>query len=391
MKITFEKEIICSAVVPLLSGVSTKNTIPAAEGILIEAETDGTCVLTTYDLEKGVRMTIAAEVIEAGAAIINASKFSQTVRAMDGNQITLTVDSRGCATIVSGKSSHTMSALNANDFPEIPRLVSQQGFHISGKTLRDMIFKCMFAMGVNDQRVVLNGLYFHVDGEDMKMVACDSFKMAVCGTIAEIYSLDDSETDDEFKFIVPNKGVSELYKLLGSVVKEEDDNVCIYINRKNIIFVMNDVIFFSKLIEGEYINYDRIILKNHRISVFTDRENLLSALERAALITEEKVAGSSGRSHVKLETTDSILKISANSGAGSAYDEISIAHEGDDITIAFNNRYLMDCLRACTAERIKLSLSSPLTSMNIEPADPETEENIGNSELFMLLPVRMKD
>lgn len=389
MKITFEKETICSAVIPLLSGVSTKNTIPAAEGILIEAGADGTCVLTTYDLEKGVRVTIAADVIESGDAIINASKFSQTVRAMDGSHITLTVDNRGCATIVSGKSSHTMSALQGKDFPEIPRLISQQGFHISGKILRDMMYKCLFAMGVNDQRVVLNGLFFHVNEENMKLVSCDSFKMAVCGTNAGIDSLE--EADKEFKFIVPNRSVNELYKLLGSTVKEDDDDVCIYINRKNIIFVMGDVIFFSKLIEGEYINYDRIILKNHRITVYADRENLLSALERAALITEEKVAGSSGRSHVKLETADDILKISANSGAGSAYDEISVVREGDDIVIAFNNRYLMDCLRACTAERIKLSLSSALASMNIEPADPDTEETEGDSELFMLLPVRMKD
>ena len=389
MKITFEKEMICSAVVPLLSGVSNKNTIPAAEGILIEASADGTCVLTTYDLEKGVRVTISADVIEPGDAIINASKFSQTVRAMDGSHITLTVDNRNCATIVSGKSSHTMSTLPSKDFPEIPRLISQQGFHISGKTLRDMIYKCLFAMGVNDQRVVLNGLYFHVNGDHMKLVSCDSFKMAVCGTMSQIDSIEGS--DEEFKFIVPNRSVSELYKLLGSVSKEEDDDVCIYINKKNIIYMMGDVIFFSKLIEGEYINYDRIILKNHRITVYADRENLLSSLERAALITEEKVAGSSGRSHVKLEAYEDILKISASSSAGSAYDELSVSHEGDDIVIAFNNRYLMDCLRACTAERIRLSLSSALASMNIEPADPETEENEGNSELFMLLPVRMKD
>jgi len=389
MKITFEKEIICSAVMPLLSGVSTKNTIPAAEGILIEAESDGSCVLTTYDLEKGVRVTVEANVIESGSAIINASKFSQTVRVMDGSHITLTVDSKNCATIVSGKSSHTMGALNANDFPEIPRLISQQGFHISGKTLRDMISKCIFAMGVNDQRVVLNGLYFHVKNDHMKLVSCDSFKMAVCGTTAEINSLEGS--DKEFKFIIPNRSVTELQKLLGSAIKEEDDDTCIYINKKNIIFVMGDVIFFSKLIDGEYINYDRIILKNHRILAYADRENLLSALERAALITEEKVAGGSGRSHVKLDVSGNLLKISANSGAGSAYDEISVFHEGDDLIIAFNNRYLMDCLRACTAERIKLSLSSALASMNIEPADPETEENEGTTELFMLLPDRMKE
>ncbi len=389
MKITFEKDVICAAVIPLLSGVSTKNTIPVVECILIEANADGSCVLTTYDTEKGVRVTVSADVIEEGATVINASKFSQTVRAMDGSHITLTVDSRNCATIVSGKSSHTMSALNAKDFPEIPRLISQQGFHMSGKTLRDMMSKCLFAMGVNDQRVVLNGLYFCVNNNHLTMVACDSFKMAICGTTTEINSLENSEI--EFKFIVPNKCISELYKLLGSTVKEENDDVCIYLNKKNIIFVLGSVIYFSKLIEGEYINYDRIVLKNHRITVFADRENLLSSLERAALITEEKVAGSSGRSHVKLETTETVLKISANSGAGSAYDEISILREGDDLAIAFNNRFLMDCLRACTAERIKLSLSSALTSMNIEPADPETEENIGDSELFMLLPVRMKD
>ena len=390
MKIIFEKETICAAVIPLLSGISTKNTIPAVECILIEANADGSCVLTTYDTEKGVRINISAEVIEAGSSVINASKFSQTVRAMDGSHITLTVDSRNCATIVSGKSSHTMSALNANDFPEIPRLASQNGFQISGKNLRTLINKCMFAMGVNDQRVVLNGLYFHINDNQMKLVSCDSFKMAVCGTTsAQISNIEGSE--NEFQFIVPNRSINELYKLLGNAVKDEEGDVWIYLNRKNIIFSMGNIIFFSKLIEGEYINYDRIILKNHRIAVYADRENFLAALERTALITEEKVAGSSGRSHVKLETAGNLLKISAVSGAGSAYDEISIEHEGDDIVIAFNNRYLMDCLRACTAERVKISLSSAMTSINIEPADPQSEETEGESEFFMLLPVRMKD
>ena len=117
-----------------------------------------------------------------------------------------------------------------------------------------------------------------------------------------------------------------------------------------------------------------------------DREAFISALEHAALITEEKVAGSV-RSHVRLETEGSVLKISATSGTGSAYDEVSIGHEGDDITIAFNNRYLIDSLRACNADRIKISMSSPLTSINIEPNDDDT----ATEDLFMLLPVRMKE
>ena len=156
--------------------------------------------------------------------------------------------------------------------------------------------------------------------------------------------------------------------------------------RTTIIFVIDDIIFFSNLITGEYIDFDRIIIDNHKISAVMDRNDLLSALERAALVTEEKIAGSV-RSHVKLEFVEGMLKISANSAAGSTYDEIETENIGGDLTIAFNNRYLIESLRSCESGRIRLSLSSPLTSMNIEPIDSSEDEK----DLFMLLPVRMKD
>ena len=388
MKIIFKKDVICNAVSPLMSGISTKNTSIASEGILIETVSAGQCVLTTYDLEKGVRITVEADVIEEGSAIINASKFSQTVRAMDGDDITLTVDARMCATIMCGKSSHTMSALAGKDFPEIPKLTSQNGFTVAQDTLKRMIGKCMHAMGINDQRPILNGLYITIRDDELNMVSCNSFQMALCGTHTPMESVSDSGEGLNYKFIVPTKSVNELNKLISS----KDEPVTIYMNRKNIIFVMGDVTFFSRLIEGEYLDYNLIIVKNHRISVYVDREYLLSALERAALITEEKISGS-GRSHVRLEVSGDILKISAtsNSGVGSSYDEVFVEHEGDDLAIAFNNRYLIDSLRASDAVRVKLSLSGARTSMNIEPADPETEENAGDSELFFLLPVRMKE
>lgn len=384
MKIVFRKDIICAAVTPLLSGVSTKMTMAATEGILIEASLPNVCVMTTYDIEKGVRITIEADVIEAGSAIVSASKFGQIVRVMDGGDITLTVDDKNCATIISGRSSHTMTALPAKDFPEIPRLVSSQGFTAPQRTVRAMMAKCMYAMGVNDQRPVLNGLYFSVSEGKLHTVSCDSFKMATCATETDLIGLDGGDVAEDMRFILPNKSVSELYKLLDP--KEEDAVVTVYLSRKNIIFVMGDIIFFSKLIEGEYIDYNRIILRNHRIKLFLDRDAFISALEHAALITEEKVAGSV-RSHVRLETEGSVLKISATSGTGSAYDEVAIGHEGDDIVIAFNNRYLIDSLRACSADRIKISMSSPLTSINIEPNDDDSTDE----DLFMLLPVRMKD
>ena len=383
MKIVFRKDVITAAVAPLMSGVSTKMTLAATEGILIEASLPNICVMTTYDIEKGVRITIEADVIEAGSAIVSASKFSQIVRVMDGD-ITLTVDDRNCATIVSGRSSHTLTALPAKDFPEIPRLTSTQGFVAPQRVVRSMMAKCLYAMGVNDQRPVLNGLFFAVKGGKLHMVSCDSFKMATCATEADIYGLEADLAVEDTRFILPNKSVSELYKLLSD--KNEEAVVTVYTSRKNIIFVMGDTTFFSKLIEGEYIDYNRIILRNHRITVYADREAIISALEHAALITEEKVAGSV-RSHVRLEVQGSVLKISATSGTGSAYDEVGIGHEGDDLVIAFNNRYLIDSIRACSADQVKISMSSPLSSINIEPADDDTNVE----DLFMLLPVRMKD
>ena len=384
MKIVFRKDILSAAVAPLMSGVSTKMTMAATEGILIEATLPNSCVMTTYDIEKGVRVTLEAEVIEAGSAIVSASKFSQIVRVMDGGDITLTVDERNAASIVSGRSAHTLTALPAKDFPEIPRLISSQGFVASQKIVRGMIAKCLYAMGVNDQRPVLNGLFFSVKDNMLHMVSCDSFKMATCATEAEIMGLEGSSAVDNIRFILPNKSVGELYKLLND--KDDDAIVTVYMSRKNIVFVMDDMTFFSKLIEGEYIDYNRIILRNHRITVYADRESIISALEHAALITEEKVAGSV-RSHVRLEVSGNLLKISATSGTGSAYDEVAIGHEGDDLVIAFNNRYLIDSLRACSSDRVKLSMSSPLTSINIEPND----EDCTDEDLFMLLPVRMKD
>ena len=157
-------------------------------------------------------------------------------------------------------------------------------------------------------------------------------------------------------------------------------------SRKNIVFNIGDMVFFSRLIEGQYIDYDRIILKTHRNFAVVNREKMIAALERAALITEEKIAGSV-RSHVKLAFDGGVLMIFALSTLGSTYDEIDIEQEGERIVIAFNNRFLLDSLRASDAENIRISMTSALTSINIEP----TEADEDCTDLFMLLPVRMKE
>ena len=383
MKIVFNRQNISDAVAPLMCAVSGKSTLSAVEGILVDAREDGTCVLTTYDLEKGMRITVEAQVKEAGTFIINAQKFVQTLRVMEGDFVTLTVEDNLQACISSGKSNHKMNALSGSDYPAVPRLVTEDGFVIGQSILKNMLSKVMYAMATNDQRPVLNGCYFRVTDGNLLVVSCDSFKMAKCAAQAEIENKNEDGSALKFSFIVPTKTVNELYKLLKD---DERETVRIYMTRKNIVFHIGNLTFFSRLIDGVYIDFDRIILNSHRIFATVKRDVMIAALERAALVTEEKVAGSV-RSHVKLQFEKDVLKISALSTQGSTYDEIEIGHEGDDLLIAFNNRFLIDSLRASDAEEIKLSMTSALTSINIEPAVQEE----GREELFMLLPVRMKE
>ena len=383
MKIIFNRKEIIDAVAPLMNTVSGKSTLTAAEGMLMEASEDGTCTLTTFDLEKGTRLAIRAKVEEAGSYILNAQKFSQTVRVMEGDEVTLTVSDQLQACISSGKSTYRMNALSAGDFPALPRLETENGFVIGQAVLKEMIGKAMFAMAVNDQRPVLNGCYFKVTKNELLLVSCDTFKLARCSVQAEMESKNEDGSDLNFSFIIPTKTVNELFRILQD---DERATVRIYMSRKNIVFHFENMIFFSRLIDGMYIDYDRIIVRTHRVFVTVDRERLIAALERAALVTEEKVAGSV-RSHVKLEFEGPVLKISAVSTLGSTYDEVEIEHEGENLLIAFNNRFLIDGLRASSSEKVRISLSTALTSINIEPVEPAE----GETELVMLLPVRMKD
>ncbi len=384
MKIIFDKSKVAAAVAPLMCSVSNKSVLPAIEGILIEAKSPDICVLTTYDLDKGVRTQIEAKVIEEGSFIINAQKFNQTLKVMGGDEITLTVDDKMIACISCGRSSHRMSALRGADFPAIPDLVSDRSFTVSESVLKKMINQVSFAMAVNDQRVVLNGCFFKITDNSVLTVACDGFKGAKCERSTELENRNtNGNAHLDYQFIVPVKTVNELSKLLSD---DEEDITQIYVTRKHIVFVIGELTFFSRLVDGAYIDYERIIIKNHKITVGIDKYELLSALERAALVTEERIAGSV-RSHVRLELMGDVLKVSATSASGSTYEEIPVQKEGPDLVIAFRNRYLIDSVRSCDSEKLKISLSTALTSINIEPEEAEE----GREEIFMILPVRMKE
>lgn len=386
MKIVFNRQEIINCVTPLMCAASgSRSSIAAVEGILFEAEAPSTVTMTTYDLEKGVRTTVEANVLEGGSCVINAQKFLQSVKVMSGDEITLSVNDRLAVSIMSGKSNYRMSALPAADFPALPALRTELGFTLPSGVLRKMINKVSYAMGVNDQRIILNGTYFKVNDGDLLCVACDSFRLAKSEKNLEFGRINDDRDALHFAYVVPAKTINELCRMLPD---DDDLTVAVYMGRKHMVYVIEGLTFFTRLIEGEYIDYDRIIIKNHRIIVECPRDALLMALEKAAIVTEEKIVGA-GRAYVKLSLEGGLLKVTAESALGSSYDEIPVEHEGEDIVIAFNNRYLIDSVRSCTGDTVELQMSTPLTSVNIIPVHPDDGED--TEDVFFLLPVRMQN
>ena len=166
----------------------------------------------------------------------------------------------------------------------------------------------------------------------------------------------------------------------------EDDTVVFNLSHKNMVCSFNGLTFYSRLIEGEYIDFDRIIIKNHKISVIADRGQLLAALDRAAVVTEEKVPGST-RTPLKFTVEGNVLKLNAVSSVGVSYEELEVEHTGDDIVISFNNRNLIDSVKSCSGEKIRIELSTPLYSINIIPLNPGE----GNEDVFFMMPIRTKN
>lgn len=379
MKIVFEKQALIEKLAPAMCAVSTKNTFTSIEGVLIETIDEGTCRLSTYDMEKGVCATVGARVLEAGSFIINGHRLFQIVRMMPQETVTIEVSDKLIATITSGKSSFSLHALQGRDFPTLPELSGINNFCLQSGILKRLVSQTAHSIAVQDQRPMLCGGYFEIDDNKITVVACDSYTLAKCEIVSQIQR---PEENLSLSFIVPGKSLNELQKLLS----DGEEAVSISLARKHIIFSIGDIVFFSRLIDSEYIDYKRIIPKDHPISVLISRTAFIESLERAALVSEDKSA-STGRSYVKCAFEDNLLKISSTSASGNVYDEIACEHEGENIEIGFNCRYLLDSLRAATTENVRLKMISPLMSMTIEPDEFDEQDNF----LYMVLPVKMRD
>lgn len=381
MKIRFEKAKMLEKLVRAMGAVSQKNTHPFTEGILLETAGDR-LKMSTYDMEKSVRASIEAEILIEGACVINAQRLLSIVRILPQSEITLSVDEELLVSIKSGRSSFSLHALPAKDFPQMPVIVGKESFTLEQCVLKKMLAKTFHSIAQIDQRPVLCGAFFKLENDKIKVVTCDSYTISVCDYKTPVLSM--IENLERTSFIVPGKTVTELMKMLSD---EEGEFITIMVTAKNIIFNMENLVFSSRLVEGEYIDYDRLIPKDQPICAVLDSKAFTDALERAALISEEKIAGTT-KNYVKLSLSGDTMQISSKSVNGNIIEEIPAEHSGEDIVIGFNCRYLIDTMRAVDSEKVCLKLITPFTSATFEPVKEEEKED---SYLYMVLPLRMKE
>ena len=379
MKIIFEKDELLKCLTPAMNTVSTKNTMPAIMGILFNAGEDGCCTICSYDLEKGMMIKTYPKIEETGSYIIPAAKLYRIVRIMPGDEVCIEVTDKNLAKISSGKSEFKLSVMNGSDFPSLPELSINRGFDIEGEVMKETVSQVQHAISTNEnQRPVLLGAYFMLENGGIRVVACDSNVLAMRKRNCEIANVN---IEDDFKFIVPGKTLIELMKL----VPDGDEKIRVNFGRKHVIFVIGQIIFFSRLIEGEYINYERVIPKESKIFATISREEILSGLERVSLVSEDKSTGQT-RSYVKCEFEEDTLKISAKSATYSVNDEIGCEKTGDNIIIGLKCSYLMNVVSSINEDNITLMMNSPLMSVVVKNDECEDGEY-----LYMISPVKMVD
>ncbi len=367
---------------PAMGSVSNRNTITSIEGVLLETTDEGLIRITTYDMNKGFRATLAPVSIERdGSFIINAGRLYQTIRVLPDDEITVDIDDNLACTISSGNASFSLIAMRGQDFPNMPDLFAENGFKMSAESLRKIIGKVSHSIAEQDNRPMLCGAFFKVKESGLDVVSSDSYTLSKCNVKCDVSSINSSDVN--FSFILPGHALGELSKVL---LEGDEDEITFYVARRHAIIIKEDITFFTRTIDSEYIDYERVLPKDNDNTVILDRERFLEGLERVNIIAEEKIQGR-GKSYIKLIFRDNDLILTSSSINGKVIDEMACEHDGEDLEIGFNCRFLINNVKVAEGEKIKMTMKSATHAITIEA----TEESEDFKYLYMVLPVRMNE
>lgn len=366
MKFICNRQKLNEAVGNVQRAVSPKTNYPALEGILIKAE-NGKITLCGYDLEIGITTSIDAEIIREGSIVINARLLSDIIKRMPEDRITIENSEKLIVYINCGKADYKIIGIDSSEYPELPTITESESFTINGETLQSMIKQTIYAVSDKDIKPAHKGSLFEIVNNTIKMISVDGYRLAI--------RKEDIEYSGEKTFIVPGKTLSEAEKLISEDTKE----VKITVGDRHIIFQTEKYDIITRLIEGEFMNYKAAIPAVHSTAIKVNTRKFIDTIDRMSLLLNDRM-----KSPVRCRIEDGMIKTSCNTAIGQANDEFEVESEGEDIEIGFDNKYMLDALKFCETDEVRIQMNGPLSPIVLLPSE-------GDSFIFLVLPVRLKN
>jgi DNA polymerase-3 subunit beta len=351
MKFSAEREAILAPLQAVIGVVERRQTMPILANVLVVGRGDELSVTAT-DLEVELVAKTKVTLQQGGDVTLPGRKLLDIVRALpDKAQVTVSIEGER-ATVRSGKSRFTLTTLPATDFPTVEDIRAQQSLTVGQQALKRLLDKTHFSMAQQDVRYYLNGMLVETDGKVLRTVATDGHRLAFCEAPL------DAEAKSAQQVIVPRKGVLELQRLLGG-----DGNVDLAIGTNHVRVQIGDIRFTSKLIDGRFPEYGRVIPANPTKKVAADRDTLRSALQRAAILSNEKYRG------IRLAVKSGAMTLqSHNPEQEEAEEELEVSYSGEELEIGFNVNYLLDALAAIEGGQVELGLTDANNSCLLSSA-----------------------
>ncbi len=366
MKFSCEKALLSSAVAVTSRAVAAKSSIPAMEGILIEA--GETLRLTGYNLETGIQAGVPAEIKEKGSLVLSARLFGEIVRKMPDDVVVFSSNGY-TVNIKCGLSEFNILGTDPEEFPELPSVEQQNALTLGQPVLRSMIAQTLFAVSDNESRPIHTGSLFEVEEDRLTVVSVDGYRLAL-----RREKVDEKRGAESFSFVVPGSALGEVEKICAG-----EESVTITQGARHVMFQTGDTVLVCRRLEGEFLPYRNAIPKNNTIQVDVDAKTLLACIDRVSLIISEKL-----KSPLRCVFGDGMVSITTKTAIGDAADQCPVSGDGQGLEIGFNNKYLMDALKAAPADRLRMEFTSGVAPCVILPAGGE--ENF----IYMVLPVRLK-
>lgn len=366
MKFSIQREFLLKPLQQVIGAVERRQTMPMLGNLLLRSSKSGMS-MTATDLEVELVATVQVEIDEGDEITLPARKFLDICRALpEAANITIS-SSENKVSIHAMRSRFVLATLPAADFPVLENIPADHNININEGQFKRLIDRTAFAMAQQDVRYYLNGLLLHVDQDVLRTVATDGHRLATCGVSAEI------QCESPHQIIIPRKGIHELQRLLT----DAERIIEIEMSANHLRINLPEICFTSKLIDGRFPDYDRVVPKDGDKTAFVDRDIFRQALIRTAILSSEKYRG------VRLSLQAGTMKLQAhNPDQEEAEEEIEIDYDGHPVEIGFNVNYLLDVLNVLDSSSIEIKLKDPNSSALLRaPASDQA--------LYVVMPMRL--